>query len=84
MKTIFLILIFLSTIFSVLGCGNADMRELNHNGGTITLYNNTGGVIGSWETDGKPELSENTIYFQEQSTKRFWHVSGTFVFKERM
>lgn len=76
------LLAVLSCLF-VLGCGNATMKELNPDGGTITLYNVSGGVIKTFKSDGKPEMhSGGHLYCREKGTNKLIIIYGTYTFEE--
>jgi uncharacterized Zn-binding protein involved in type VI secretion len=71
-----------SAIFCI-ACGNGHMKEINPNGGRITLYNANGNVIRSFQTDGKPEMHQGGhIYCREKDTRKLIIVYGTYTFVE--
>ena len=68
---------------AAVGCGNSHMKEINPNGGTITLYAVNGSVIKSYETDGKPEMhAGGHIYCRDKKTGNLVIVYGTYTFEE--
>jgi hypothetical protein len=72
---------FVLLLSSLFGCGNAGMKELNPNGGTITLYSANGSVIASYLTDGEPEMHEGGhIYCRDKVTGRLVICYGTYTF----
>ena len=71
------------SIFFAVGCGNADMKELNPDGGTIVLYSVNGGIIKIYKTDGKPEMhTGGHLYCREKGTNKLIIIYGTYTFEE--
>jgi uncharacterized Zn-binding protein involved in type VI secretion len=68
---------------ALFGCGNAHMKEINPNGGIITLYAVNGSVIKQYETDGKPEMhAGGHIFCRDKKTGNVVIVFGTYTFEE--
>lgn len=76
------LLVALTALF-VIGCGNASMKELNPDGGTIVLYSSNGSIIKTYKSDGKPEMhSGGHLYCKEKGTNKLIIIYGTYTFEE--
>ena len=77
-------ILFATIGMCLVGCGNAEMKKMKPDGGTITLYNAVGDVIQSFETDGKPAMHEGGhLYCKEKETGKLVILYGTYTFVER-
>ena len=76
-------LLIMVSVASQIGCGNGAMKEINPNGGTITLYAANGTVIRQFEADGKPQMYQGGhLFCREKSTNKLIIVYGTYTFVE--
>ena len=75
--------IIIRTLLASFGCGNGHMKEINPNGGTITLYAGDGHVIRQFESDGNPEMHQGGhLYCREKDTHKLVIAYGTYTFVE--
>jgi hypothetical protein len=65
------------------GCTSAEMSKIGAIGGSqhVTLYSNSGAVLGQWDSDGTVHNEENSdgLYFTDKSNGKLVRIAGTFI-----